>query len=119
MTATYGADQSKWLTTATKHSFPPTNFIGAPQAAADETLTLPTFMNRGTENDRVIFGGGGSVSLCTVAPPGQSGFIDPQGTKSKHYSDQLALYHDFGCKPEWLTERDVDSNLESTKVLTP
>lgn len=118
LTATYGADQSRWITAATQHAFVPNNFIGAPQAGSNETLTLPTFMNRGTENDRVIFDSRG-VSLCTVAPPGQSGFIDPKGVKSPHYSDQLALYHDFGCKPEWLTEQSLNANLESTKVLTP
>lgn len=117
LTATYTADQSKWLTPATKHGFVPTNFIGYPQADASEVLSLPTYMNRGTENNKVIFDAQGAVSLCTVAPPGQSGFVSPAGGKSKHYSDQLSVYQTFGCKPEALTEKAVDSDRESSITL--
>jgi penicillin amidase len=56
--------------------------------------------------------------MCTAAPPGQSGFIAPNGTKSPHYADQMKLYADFGCKNEWLTPREVDAHLESTTALT-
>jgi penicillin G amidase len=119
LTTRFGADQSTWLTAAPRHVFLPTNFIGYPQAGTDETLTLPTFMNRGTENDWVTFGGDGSVKLCTVAPPGQSGFISQAGVKSKHYDDQLSVYQNFGCKSEWLTPALLDANLESTVTLTP
>jgi penicillin amidase len=80
-------------------------------------LELTTFMNRGTQNDKVVFSSSGATSMCTVAPPGQSGFVAPDGTRSKHYDDQLSLYEDFGCKSEWLTGSEVDSHLESTKTL--
>ena len=118
LSAQYGADRSAWLTPVTPHSFLPKNFIGAPQAGLDETLKLPTYMNRGTQNDKVVFSKQGSVSMCTAAPPGQSGFIAPNGTKSPHYADQMQLYADFGCKTEWLTPREVDTHLESTTALT-
>jgi penicillin amidase len=76
-------------------------------------------MNRGTQNNKIVFAKqGGGVSMCTAAPPGQSGFIAPNGTKSPHYSDQMKLYADFGCKNEWLTPREVDAHLESTTALT-
>ncbi|MEJ8856759.1 penicillin acylase family protein [Variovorax robiniae] len=116
LTTRFGADQSKWLTPVTRHTFLPKNFIGAPQAGPDETLTLPTYMNRGTQNHKAVLTKQG-VTLCTVAPPGQSGFIAPDGRKSGHYADQMQLYKDFGCKPEWLTPAALDANLESTKVL--
>jgi penicillin amidase len=117
LSAQYGPDRSTWLTPVAPHRFLPKNFIGAPQAGADETLTLPTFMNRGTENDKIVFAEGG-VSMCTAAPPGQSGFIGPDGVKSAHYADQMQLYADFSCKTEWLTPGDVDAHLESTLVLS-
>ncbi|MEJ8815010.1 penicillin acylase family protein [Variovorax ureilyticus] len=117
LTARYGSDPARWRTPVTKHVFLTNNFIGAPQAGAGEQLGLPSFMNRGTQNDKVVFSAGG-VSMCTSAPPGQSGFIAPDGRKSAHYDDQMTLFKDFGCKSEWLTPAEVDTHLESTRQLT-
>ena len=74
------------------------------------------FADRGTENDLIVITSKG-VQDCEVTPPGQSGFIAPEGTKAKHYQDQLEMYGKFGCKPTWLNVRDVDRNLESKIVL--
>ena len=109
--------RQKWRTPVTKHVFLTSNFIGAPQAGADEQLTLPSYMNRGTQNDKVVLGAKGVV-LCTAAPPGQSGFVAPDGRKSPHYADQMALFKDFGCKSEALTPADVDRRARSTKQLS-
>ncbi len=117
LTAEFGPDQSAWLTPVTKHRFVTNNFLGVPQANASEVLYLPTYMNRGTENHQVTFSHNG-VSLCTVAPPGQSGFVAPDGTKSPHYKDQLELYENFECKTEWLTKAEVDAHAESVKTLS-
>lgn len=113
----YGSDTAKWRTPVVKHAFLTSNFIGAPQAGADELLTLPSFMNRGSQNDKVVLGAKG-VTLCTAAPPGQSGFVAPDGRKSAHYADQMQLFKDFGCKSEALTPADVDRRAESTKQLS-
>jgi penicillin G amidase len=113
----FGSDTAKWRTPVTKHVFLTSNFIGAPQAGADEQLTLPSYMNRGTQNDKVVLGAKGVV-LCTAAPPGQSGFVAPDGRKSPHYADQMALFKDFGCKSEALTPADVDRRAQSTKQLS-
>ena len=118
LTARYGADMNLWLTPVVPHRFATVNFLGYPQAAASEVIDLPTYMNRGTENDTVTFTTAGQASLCTSAPPGQSGFVAPNGTRAKHYDDQLALYKAFKCKSEWLTQTAVDLHLESTKALT-
>lgn len=115
--ARYGSDTTKWRTPVVKHAFLTSNFIGAPQAGADELLTLPSFMNRGSQNDKVVLGAKG-VTLCTAAPPGQSGFVAPDGRKSAHYADQMQLFKDFGCKSEALTPADVDRRAESTKQLS-
>lgn len=116
LTARFGSDTTKWRTPVVKHAFLTSNFIGAPQAGTDELLTLPSFMNRGTQNDRVVFKSG-SVAMCTAAPPGQSGFVAPDGRKSAHYDDQMKLFNDFGCKSEWLTPAELDGHVESTKQL--
>lgn len=113
----YGKDTAKWRTPVTRHAFLTSNFIGAPQAGADELLTLPSFMNRGSQNDKVVLGARG-VTLCTAAPPGQSGFVAPDGRKSAHYADQMTLFKDFGCKSEALTPAEVDRQAESTKQLS-
>jgi penicillin amidase len=113
----YGKDTAKWRTPVVKHAFLTNNFIGAPQAGADELLTLPSFMNRGSQNDKVVLGARG-VTLCTAAPPGQSGFVAPDGRKSAHYADQMTLFKDFGCKSEALTPAEVDRQAESTRQLS-
>lgn len=119
LTNKFGADPAKWLTPVTRHHFQPNNFMGFPQAGTTEVLSLPVYMNRGTQNHRVTVSSTGALALCTVAPPGQSGFISPSGTKSRHYEDQLDLYQRFDCKPEWLTPQEVDANQESMLVLQP
>ena len=75
-------------------------------------------MNRGTQNHQVSFSGDGDVVMCTVAPPGQSGFVAPDGAKTVHYDDQLELFRDWKCKDEHLTAQAVQDNLESEIRLT-
>src|SRR5437867_217210 len=112
----YGDDMQKWLLPVAEHVYLTNNFLGIPQAGSDEVLKNPVMMNRGTENDLIVITSKG-VQDCEVTPPGQSGFIAPEGTKAKHYQDQLEMYGKFGCKPTWLNVRDVDRNLESKTVL--
>jgi penicillin amidase len=52
-----------------------------------------------------------------VAPPGQCGFIAPDGAKSPHYDDQLKMYETFGRKRMWITKEDVEKNKASEVVL--
>jgi penicillin amidase len=115
--AQYGEDMRRWLTPVAEHFYLTSNFLGIQQAGNGEALQNPVYMNRGTENDLIVFGSDGKVTSCEVAPPGQSGFIGPDGTRSKHYQDQLELFGRFGCKPTWLDAPDVDRNLESKSVL--
>jgi penicillin amidase len=117
LTAEFGSDPSLWSTPVSVHSFRSTNFFGVPAAGSDEALELPTFMNRGTQNHQVTFDANG-VSMCSIAPPGQSSFVAPDGTVSPHYRDQMELYESFGCKPDRLTEQELDQDLESIRTLT-
>jgi len=117
LTAQYGRDMSKWVVKVIPMPFSPVNFMGYPQAGSDEQLTLPTHFNRGTENNQVIFSADRKVSICTVAPPGQSGFIAPSGEKSPHYQDQMELYQTFGCKQDAWSDDEVNAQLESVREL--
>ncbi len=115
--AQYGSQPATWKTPVATHSFRAQNFLGIPQANADESITLAPFMNRGTENNLVVFKDGRASSLCTVAPPGQSGFVDGAGVKSPHYADQLMLYKTFTCKEEHLSADAVRADAKMIKKL--
>lgn len=109
-------DSSKWLSDIRQHVFVTNNYLGIPQANADERLAIGTEMNRGTENNRVTFKDGG-VEFCAVAPPGQSGFVSLSGEKSAHYEDQLGLYEAFDCRVQAFTKAEVDAAAVSRETV--
>ena len=114
----YGSDNvATWRLPLDQHVFETKNYLGIPQAGADEGLAVGTAMNRGTENDMIRFRDG-KVTFCAVTPPGQSGFIAPDGTKSPHYQDQLQLYADFGCRPQAFYREDVEKSAVARKAFT-
>ena len=92
------------------------NFLGIPQASADEARSLPIEQNRGTENNMIVLKPGAIVGW-EVAPPGQSGYVAPDGTVSDHYDDQMDLYHTFGRKRMWFYPADVEANKQSETVI--
>jgi penicillin amidase len=95
----YGtSDMSLWLLPVVKQEFFPINFVGVPQADPSEALFLPISMNRGTENHLIVLNWRGTEGE-DVCPPGQSGFVAPDGSLSSHYQDQMDLYKDFQLKP--------------------
>lgn len=116
LTATSGADPSNWLTPVVKHKFVTDNFLGIPQAGKDEEIQLPSFLNKGSEDHHVTFRAG-AVTLCTVAAPGQSGFISRTGTTAPLYRDQLELFQHSRCKLEALNKPEIDAGAESIEVL--
>ncbi|MDH1332753.1 penicillin acylase family protein [Comamonas thiooxydans] len=116
LTQRLGPDMARWTTPVVRHRFASSNAIGVPWAGADEQPELPLYLNRGTLNYRVVLRPG-AVQMCSVAAPGQSGFVGPDGRRDRHYGDQLALFRDFGCKPERLTLAEVDADLDSTRTL--
>lgn len=115
--ARYGADMKTWLTPVAPHQFVTTTFGGVPMNTPERAETLPVAMNRGTSNHLMMFPAG-TAQYSDVLPPGQSAFIAPDGTRSPHYSDQLALYGDFRLKRSWLSDSDVDSHTQTSATLT-
>lgn len=102
--ASKGTNLATWTVPISRIGYSYKNFLGVPQAGADEALVGPEYADRGTENNMAVLRSDRSQArLCIAAPPGQSGFIAPDGTKSRHYADQLDLYASFGCRNEDLT----------------
>ena len=108
----FGDNLESWRLPVASMTFSYISFFGVPQAGPGESLVLAPAMNRGTQNNMVVFNNKGLVSY-EVTPPGQSGFIAPDGAKATHYGDQLQMYSDFERKGVWLNKKDVDMNLES------
>jgi penicillin amidase len=109
LTTQYGSDMNTWLLPVVQQEFFPTNFVGVPQANASEALFLPISMNRGTENHLVALNPSG-IDGEDVCPPGQSGFVAPDGTLSSHYQDQMDLYKNFELKPMLFDLNEVINN---------
>ena len=105
-----------WRVTVRPHQFITQTFGGVPVNTASEAMKLAVQMNRGTSNHQVVFYPEG-VEYLDVLPPGQSGFIAPNGNKSAHYEDQLELYGNFQYKQGWLSKEHVQQHQTSTKTL--
>lgn len=117
LTIQYGtSDMNQWLLPVIPQKFFHKNFAGIPQAKPEEELILPINMNRGTENHMVVLKPWG-IEGVDVCPPGQSGFIAPDGTKDAHYSDQMGLYENFESKPMLFHFNEVLENIESVIYL--
>lgn len=115
---TLGPDMSAWRTPTVPLTFRASNFFGVPQADANEAVRLPVFMNRGTENDLIVFGvKHGEVDAYDVAAPGESGFVAPDGAPSPHYADQVEMYATFGRKPWWRDVAEVNRTTKSIERL--
>jgi penicillin amidase len=113
----YGTnDMSEWLLPVVRQRFVTTNFNGIPQAIPDEVLYLPINMNRGTENHMVVLTPTG-VKGVDVCPPGQSGYVAPDGELDTHYQDQMELYRDFEYKDMLFYPEDVMKNAVKFQTL--
>ena len=93
------------------------NFLGIPQAGDSDHMTAPIEQNRGTENNMIVLRPGAIVGW-EVTPPGQSGFVSPDGDTNPHYDDQFEMYYSFGRKRTWFYADDVEANKKTEITLT-
>ncbi|MER5394776.1 penicillin acylase family protein [Saccharopolyspora sp. NPDC002686] len=112
----YGPDPANWLAPTAQNVFSTSNYLGVPSGGQDEQRKTPVFMNRGTENNLVVSQPDGMAGY-EVVPPGQNGFVAPDGTRGPHFDDQFQMFVDYGRKPTWLTEDEVRRNQESEESL--
>ncbi len=97
LTAQHGADMTAWLSPLVPHTFSVRSLGSFDVNTADQQLTLPINMARGTANHMVTFPSG-KLEYADIIAPGQSGFIAPSGAPSPHYKDQMEMYGDFKLK---------------------
>lgn len=116
LAAGQGDDIASYKLPVAPRPFSMRNFLGIPQAAATEEKLAPLEQNRGTENNLMIMNEGAIVAW-EVTPPGQSGFVAPDGSTNAHYDDQMDMYVDFEKKRMWFYEDDVKANAVSETVL--
>ncbi len=113
----HGPDSGRWRLPVAYNLFSNRNFLGIPQAGKEERSRTRIAMNRGSENNQTIFATNG-VTGFEVVPPGQSGFVAPNGVKAVHYDDQLPLYDTNRYRRTWLSVSEVDAHAVSTIVLS-
>jgi penicillin G amidase len=94
-----GSNPDTWREPIAEFILSHRNFWGIPQALPEEEIrTGEEFMNRGSENNLMIFNRR-NIRDFEVTPPGQSGFVARDGRRSPHYADQLDLFLNFELKP--------------------
>ena len=116
LTSEYGENHTKWQLALYPRKFGYQNFMGIPQNNKGNTASAPSEQNRGTENNMSVFYAD-HIEGFEVAPPGQSGFIAPDGTPSPHLNDQMDLYNSFGKKRMWFYPEDVTRQAKSEITL--
>ncbi len=116
MNERYGADIDKWHAPVGVIRYSHKNFLGIPQTLPDRETDTAIAMNRGTENNMIIFSEQG-VRSVEVVPPGQSGFIAPDGSVSANYDNQAMLYESGGSKSVLFDAEQVDAGKVSEEVL--
>ena len=55
--------------------------------------------------------------MCSILAPGQSGFIDQNGKLDVHFNDQLALFENYKCKEDAVSEKQIDQSSQQSITL--
>ncbi|KAB7705642.1 hypothetical protein F9802_14030 [Bacillus aerolatus] len=100
-----GTEAEKWRTPIHTMTFGGKSLIGVPHGYGSTTPIIE--MNRGSENHYIEMTPRGPEGF-NVTPPGQIGFIQKDGTVSKHYEDQLRLYANWEFKPFLFDKKAVN-----------
>lgn len=112
-----GLEMGKWLTLVTPHKFDPGFFPGVPGGPIG-VRDLHVYMYRGTQDQIIRFSNGRVANSVNINPPGQSGFVHPNGKPSPHFNDQLDLFEDFnGYKPLHVYLNDAIRDALSVETL--
>ena len=112
----YGADVSGWRADVTIDPLENVVLFGMPVGVGDSG-EMP-FLNRGTENHFVQVGK--TVARAeNVLPPGNSGYISPDGDPDDHYDDQVELFLGFEYKDLLFEDDEVEAATVDERVLGP
>ncbi|WP_241434329.1 penicillin acylase family protein [Natronorubrum tibetense] len=110
-----GTDVSEWRAGVETDGLGNVVLFGMPVGVGDAG-EMP-FMNRGTENHFVRMGE--EIRAENVLPPGNSGYLSPDGESGPHYEDQLELFMNFEYKDLLFDESEVAAATVDRTVLTP
>jgi penicillin amidase len=111
----FGDDPSEWREDVQPDALDNMALFGMPVGVGDPG-DMP-FLNRGTENHFVRVGGTDDMRAENVLPPGESGYLAPDGTQSPHYDDQLGMFLDFEYKPLLFTDEEVSAATQSRRTM--
>ena len=111
----YGSDVSAWRAEAEVDDLENVVLFGMP-VGVGSAGRMP-LMNRGTENHFVRMGD--EVRAENVLPPGNSGYLAPDGEPGPHYGDQLELFLAFDYKDLLFDDGEVNAATIDRTVLTP
>lgn len=118
LVAEHGAQMSDWSIAPAPMIWKPYNFRGVPQASKDAEVSLPAYMNRGSENNFFV-AREGSFTAHDVIPPGQSGFVAPNGDASPNSADQMDLYSKYQLKSIPFTLEQIRKTAVTTQIINP
>ena len=112
----YGDDVSEWRADVQIDDLENVVLFGMPVGIGDSG-EMP-FVNRGTENHFVQIGES-DIRAENVLPPGNSGYISPEGELDEHYNDQLDAFINFEYKELLFTDDAVESASRSEIKIDP
>jgi penicillin amidase len=86
--------------------------LGVPTTQEKVKMSFSFLMERGAENHIAELKKEGAEGAMVV-PPGSSGFVRGDGTKSLHYDDQVDMFNRFQYKPLLIKEDIVKAKAKS------
>jgi len=110
----YDGDPESWRREAALHEFDNLALFGMPIGVTSAGNTA--LMNRGTENHVVRLSDDPQAE--NILPPGNDGYVAPDGTTGEHYDDQLAMFEDFEYKQLLFADAAIESATTETRELT-
>jgi penicillin amidase len=109
----YDGEPATWRSEAALHTFNNLSLFGMPIGVTSAGNTA--MMNRGTENHFVRLSE--SPTAENILPPGNDGYVAPDGSTGDHYDDQLSMFENFEYKRLLFADDDVQAATESTTDL--
>lgn len=104
---------SSWRGDASLHNFNNLALFGMPIGVTSAGSTAR--MNRGTENHIVRLSDDPRAE--NILPPGNDGYVAPDGSTGPHYDDQLSMFENFEYKQLLFADDNVDAATQSTQEL--
>jgi len=110
----YDGEPATWRREAALHEFDNLALFGMPIGVTSAGNTA--LLNRGTENHVVRLSDDPEAE--NILPPGNDGYVAPDGTTGEHYDDQLAMFENSEYKQLLFADADIESATAETRTLS-